>query len=290
MSNNKIIPDKPVKKIRNEDLNIGKLRGKIKYVLNQDKTQLTKPSREGLFTDHIFVNPNNKDKDKSIFIKGNKYHPIIGKICNLVNAGISPQIYIVGQQRLGKTKLGHYILSVLHDEINLLRGSYDPENQLIYNNIEYLTATAQFKRIGMVCDEAENYLNTQDRWSDFVKNVSGLIRSQSIRENPQLIITPTFKHIAPQIRKHADIIIHLIDKRVATVKTIQARHDKIDSKGYDYKFKKYPTWLIPKLPSKKVKEFDKIENQYKGKYAYQLLLDGINKELENKKEDNISTL
>jgi len=285
--------DNPVEKLRNNEINVKKLRGKIKYLLSQEKTLLNPPNTKNLFTDHIYIHPNQfskKSKDRSIYIKGKKYHPIIAKICNMTNAGISPQIYITGNQRLGKSKTAHYIAEILHNEINLLQGTYNPHDQLLYNNLEYLLATATFKRKVMLMDEAENYLNTQDRWDDFVKNASGLIRSQSIRQNPQFIITPTYKHIAPQIRKHVDILINMVGKRKATVKVIEARHDKIDSKGYDFKFNYYPKWIIPKLPKQKIKEYNKIENKYKGRYSLELLIQGIDTTITEKGSKEISTL
>lgn len=288
---NKTIPEKPIKKLRKGKLNIKKLRGKIKKILNQKKSRLKKPKTKNLYTDKIYIPPEKEEKkDQSIYIKGEKYHPIIGKICNMVNSGISPQIYIVGQQRYGKSKTAHYIAKALHNEINLLRDEYDPENQLIYNNIEYLLGTAKFKRKAMICDEAENYLNTKDRWTDFVQNVGGLIRSQSIRGNPQIIVTPTFKYIAPQIRKHVDIIINMKGKMKATVKAIQSRHDKVNSRGYDYLFTTYPYWYIPKLPKKEVKRYDKLENKYKGEYSLKMLIEGIDKQLNDKEDKEIASL
>lgn len=291
-----ILPDKPVKKYREGDINPKKLRGKINQALKKYEYPDVEPSTEGLFTDDVYI-PQEEYKKKgdkgylqNIHIKGKEYHPIIGRICNMVNSNITPIIFIVGQQQYGKSKTAHYLGHVLHNEINLLRGEYDPKDQLIYNELEYLLASAQFTRKFKLNDEAEEYLNTQNRWDSFVKMVAGDIRTQSKRQNVSTIVTPTFKHIAPQIRKHVNIMINMVGKRKATVQAIEVKHNKIGNRGYDQKFINYPKWLIPKVPKKKIKEWERIEDRFKGSYSIQNLKDGLDKLIEEKEKEDIATL
>jgi len=291
-----ILPDKPVKKFREGELDLKKLRGKINRALKKYKYPDVEPDTEGLFTDDVYIDKQElrKKKEKgqpmNITIKGRQYHPIIGRICNMVNSNITPVIFIVGQQQFGKSKTAHYIADILHNEIKLFRGSYEPKNQLIYNDLEYLLASAEFTRMAKVIDEAEEHLNTQQRWEEFVKMVAGDIRTQSKRQNLNEIITPTFKHIAPQVRKHVNIMINMTGRRMASVQAIEVKHNKIGSRGYDQKFINYPTWRIPKVSKKKIKKWERIEDQFKGTYSLQNLRDGLDELIEEKEKEDISTL
>jgi len=291
-----LLPENPVKKYRNGELDPKKLRGKIQRALKKYKYPNVEPDTEDLFTDDVYIDREELEKKKekgqpmNVYIKGKAYHPIIGRICNMVNSNITPTIFIVGQQQYGKSKTAHYIAHVLHNEINLLRGKYDPEDQLIYNEVEYLLASAGFTRKAKVNDEAEEYLNTRNRWDEFVKRVAGDIRTQSKRQNLNEIITPTFKHIAPQIRKHVNIMINMVGRRKATVQAIEVKHNKIGSRGYDQRFINYPTWRIPKVPKKLIREWERIEDQFKGTYSIENLRDGLDNLIKEKEKEDVATL
>lgn len=285
-----------VRKFREDEINIRKLRGQIKTALNNNKYENVNPSREGLFTDDVFIpekefrKKQKKNRPLNIEINGHWVHPIFGRITNMINHNITPVVFVVGQQQYGKSKTAHYIADTLHNKLNVLRGAYEPKNQLIYNELEYLLASASFTRMAKINDEAEEYLNTKDRWNDFVKMVAGDIRTQSKRENCSLIVTPTYKNVAPQIRKHVNIMVHMVGKRLAQVQVIEMKHNKIGSRGMDQKFIQYPLWKIPKVSKKKINQWEKIEDQFKGTYSMENLKKGLDKLLEEKENEKLGRL
>lgn len=290
------LPNDIVERFRDNEINVKKLKSQIKKALENQEYENVNPEKDGLFTENVFVpekefkKRKKKNQPLNIEVNGSWVHPIFGRISNMVNNNITPVIFVVGQQQYGKSKTAHYIAHTLHDKINLLRGSYNPKNQLIYNELEYLMASASFTRMAKINDEAEEYLNTKDRWDDFVKMVAGDIRTQSKRENVSLIVTPTYKNVAPQIRKHVNIMINMVGKRTAQVQVIEMKHNKIGSRGMDQKFIQYPYWKIPKIPKDLIKEWESIEDRFKGTYSLENLKRGLDKLLEEKEKEKLGRL
>ena len=294
------IPENIVEQIRSNEINDQLLLKKINFILEQvDKSnfEIKKPDRSGLYDEKIYI-PESKRKrwDKhptesmNIKINGIYCHPLFSKLNNMLYRGISPIIAICGNQRYGKSKTGAYISYMLHNRLNILKDEINFKNQLIYDETEYASSIVSFKRKARICDEAEEYLNSYEHYSDYVRNVASALRTLSILENVEIIITPKIKNIAPRIREHIDFIILMKGRQKAKVTRIKNKKDKINSRGYDNVYLRYPDWKVPNLPKKYIEEYEKIETRYKGKNSFELLKNTLEGKIEERQESDIAEM
>ena len=270
-----------VRKIREGKVSEDKLLKKVNYILEKVENynyNLPKPSRQGLYTDKVRISKYQRKKWKknphssyNVKINGYWVHPIFAKLVNMINNGITPVVFICGQQRYGKSKLGAYISYMLHNKLNVLEGDLDFKNQLIYSEVEYLASILGFRRKARILDEAEEYLNSYEHYTTQVRSVASSIRTLSILENIEIIISPNTKNISKRIREHIDFIISMEKKQYAKVTRIIPKKDKLNSRGYDNRYIRYPFWKVPDLPKKVIKNYEQIEEAYKSKNSLQIL-------------------
>lgn len=283
-----------VERFREQDISLDKVKKKLNKAEKSDEgLTVSKPDRDRL---DVFDKPIKVDEDKDISEMGNVYingcsvHPMYGKIANMLYNGKSPVLYVVGDPRMGKSKTAGVIAWLLHNKLNLLHGSFNPRNQLLFNETEFILAKLAFKRMALFCDEAHEYLNTKERWSDFVKNVEGAIRTQAIRENVYIIVTTQYKRIAPQIRENIDFMIDMKQRQFADVTRYDMKNGKVSNRGSNYNFIQYPRYSVEKLPEKQLDMYERVENQFKGDYILNLASSTIDKKIEEAKEKQVRQL
>jgi len=255
--------------------------------VQEEKNHIDIPDRSDLKTDKIYL-PDNPDGN--VNVNGHWVHPMYARINNMMAQNESPIIIIVGKEGKGKSMTALVLAHYLHDKLNLLRGSFDPEQQTVYRVIEFLLAERDTTRTALMFDEANETLNSSNFNSMMNKAVRGALRTQRKRENVHIFVCPEYKKLDKGIRQKVDILIDMRAKQYAKVKSYQMKHGKRGNRGLDYNYTNYPDWAVPDVPESLQKTYDEIDNQFKGSYLDDLLINVLNERLEELEEENTATL
>ena len=202
----------------------------------------------------------------------------------------SPIIIIVGKEGKGKSMTALVLAHYLHDKLNLLRGSFDPEKQTVYRVIEFLLAERDSTRTALMFDEANETLNSSNFNSMMNKAVRGALRTQRKRENVHIFVCPEYKKLDKGVRQKVDILIDMRGKQFAKVRSYSMKHGKRGNRGLDYNYTDYPNWAVPNVPESLQKTYDEIDNKFKGSYLDDLLLNVLNEKMEELEKEKTATL
>lgn len=211
-----------------------------------------------------------------------EYSIVFLRIANLLNNGYSPNIGIFGKSQRGKSETALYILETLHNDLNLLRGDFEPKNQVIYDVVPFLLFYRHNARVGCLFEEAGETLNKNDYNTKMNKAVAGTLRTQGKKQIPNFFVTPEASELDPRIRDNIDIEIELTGTGKAKITFYERIHGKkAETKRRKYKFGRVPgTWKVPRASKKTRKKYDEIDSSYKGRYLDELLIDTINEKIE----------
>lgn len=258
----------------------------ISDVENEDK-EIDIGSTEGLFNDRIELS---KEPEGNVKINGHWVHPIYARIVNQLVDGLSPIIIIVGKEGYGKSMTGLQLAITLHEKLNVLRGDFNLQNQVIYQVLEFLFLERQSTRTAEMFEEANETLNSGDYQSKMNKAVAGAVRTQRKRQNVKIFVAPEYKKIDKRIRQKVDVLIEMKNEQFADVKSYRYKHGKRGNRGLDYSWRDYPYWSVPDVPEDRREEYDKIDNQFKGSYLDSLIEDVLQEQIEEKEEEKTASI
>lgn len=279
-------PNQPVQQLRNNK-NIEFLEELITDIQESDK-EIDIPERDSLFTDNIFLE---NEPDGNICINGQWVHPVMARIVNQINDGLAPNIAVVGKEGYGKSMTGLWIAYLLHNKLNVLRNDLNLDNQLVYRPLEFLFLERESTRTAELFEEANETLNVNDYHTVFNKSVAGAVRTQRKRENPKIFIGPELQQIDSRIRDKLDVVVEMKGKRYAEVTTYKLKHAKKSNRGMDYYFNNdYPDWKVPKVPESYKESYDKIDNNYKGSYLDDLILEVLQEKINEMEKESTATI
>jgi len=217
---------------------------------------------------------------------GEYCHPMFSVINNMMVNGMSPVIFVVGDRRLGKSKAAYYIADMVHRKLNICPGEFEPNKQLLYDELEFLLLILFAKRVVQVADEAHRYLDWRSQHSEYVKAAESVLDTMAIHNNLHIVVTPKYKKIVSGIRSHADFIVEMTGKQEASVTWYQDKYGKKGNRGLDFKFDEFPDWNIPDIPQERIESYESIENDYKYEDLLGLIEKVAKKRMEEKETDN----
>lgn len=220
----------------------------------------------------------------NIEVHGEYCHPIFAVLNNMMVSGMSPVVFIVGDRRLGKSKTALYMAKMMHQILGITQGSFRPQEQLIYDDLEFLLLIATSQRIVQIADEAHRYLHWQDQRSSFVRAVSSVLDTMAIHNNLHIVVTPKYKKIASGIRDHVDFMVEMKDRQFAEVTWYKDKYGKKGNRGLDFEFDEFPYWNIPDIPDKEMQEYEEIEDQYKYQDHLDLIIQRAEEKIQEKEE------
>lgn len=211
--------------------------------------------------------------------------PVI-RIANMINTGLSPVIGIFGKEQTGKSNTALYLNHVIHNELNLVKGSFDPISQTVYEVIPFLVLLRNTTRRAIMFDEAGETLNKNDYNSKMNRAVAGSLRTQSKRQIPYFFVTPEAGELDPRIREKIDIEIEMVSKGRGEVTLYEKIHGrKGENKQQRYEFASLnEKWKVPKAPEDIRSKYDKLDSHFKGRYLDDLLGDAIEEKLEEEND------
>lgn len=102
------------------------------------------------------------NNDKCI-IEGEEYPLVIGQIIKLIEKGDQPRIVVLADPGHGKTYLLGRLSEILHDELDILNGSFDPQNQMMQNPTKFVNRTRTQRRKIFTVPDADAVFPS-DKW------------------------------------------------------------------------------------------------------------------------------
>lgn len=261
----------------------------LEEVENDDDVVSERPELGDDINQETFDLPSNEQLALNFDIEQGNYSVVFLRIANLLNNGLSPNIGIFGKSQRGKSTTALYILYVLHEELNLLRGDFNPTNQVIYEVVPFLLFYRYNARVGCLFEEAGETLNKNDYNTKMNKAVAGVVRTQGKKQIPNIFVTPEASELDPRIQGNLDIEIEMKSTGKAEI-TLYERifSRKAETRKRKYKFANVPgTWNVPKPPADIRQEYDSIDSSYKGRYLDELLVDAINEKIEKEQEKSV---
>lgn len=257
-----------LEKLREDD-NKEILKDIVEDVSESDAEEIDIPDKEDLFTDKVNV-PDGAD---NVTINGLPLHILYSRIVNQLNSGQSPIIAVVGKEGLGKSMTALIIAKTLH-EINVLSGDFSPKENTLYDVLEFLMKVRSSTRQAIMIDEANEVINVNDYHSDMNRAVASTLRTQRKRENVYIFVAPELQKLDSRVRDKIDVLVDLKKKQFANITAYRFKHGKRKSRGMDFKKVNYPAYIIPDISDvgdNLKSEYDKVDNQYKGKHLDDLL-------------------
>lgn len=253
-------------------------------------------SRRPELDDSINQKKYNLPTDKPVALKyeipeGKKdaYSVVFLRMANLLNSGLSPNIGIFGKSQRGKSNTALYLLETAHNDLNLLRGDFNPANQVLYDVVPFLLFYRHNGRVGALMEEAGETVNKNDYNSKMNKAVAGTLRTQGKKQIPNIFVTPEAQELDPRVRDNIDIEIEMVSTGKAKITFYERIHGKkAETKQQNYKFGRVNgTWKVPKASKKIREQYDKIDSGFKGRYLDELLKQAINEKIEEEKENSV---
>lgn len=257
--------------------------------VQEQEQHIKKPDTTDIFNDRVNVSPRDVIKNK-IHINGKRTHIIFSKIANMLKDGLSPIIAIVGKEGNGKSMTGLYMAHLLHDQLNLMKGSFSPQNQIIYRVLPFLIYLRNSARTCMIFEEANETLNKNDYNSAMNHAVASALRTQRKRQCVYIFICPELPELDPRIKDKADVVLEMTGKQEAEITSYQLRHGKKTNRGWDFIFNNYPEWDVPDVPENLMEEYEQIDDRFKGEWLDELILSVLRERLEEMQEQQVATI
>jgi len=262
----------------------------LEEVENDDDVVSERPELGDDINTSTFDLPPNQEIALNYEIPGQgTYNVIFIRIANLLNNGISPNIGIFGKSQRGKSETALYILHTLHNDLNLLRGNFNPADQVIYGVIPFLLFYRYNARVGALFEEAGETLNKNKYNTKMNHAVAGTLRTQGKKQIPNLFVTPEASELDPRIRDNIDIEIEMVSTGKAKITFYERIHGKkAEAQRRNYEFGRVNgRWKVPRPPKRIRAEYDKIDSGFKGRYLDELLIKAINEKIEEEEQNKV---
>lgn len=272
--------DKTVKKLRDSRTDPDYLMSLLDELDQDEQVDIDIPEKDKLHDERVYMQSMNSE----ININGVWTHPALGFIANMLETGTSPIIIVVGKEGYGKSYTALLIAYHLH-KMNVLKGDFKPMNQSVYDVIEFLFFYMNNTRQVAMFDEAAETLNKNDYHTKMNKAVAGALRTQRKREMVNLFVLPDLDELDSRIVDKVDLLVNMKGKRQAEFTIYEKKHAKRGNRGLDYNFwSNLPDWNVPDVPNDLAETYEEIDNNYKGNYLRELLINTINERVEEIQE------
>lgn len=263
----------------------------LMQVLRQQEIKTPRPDTSDVFDDYVWIPDDLDTAPRTWNINGHRVPFVLVPIVNMLHAGLSPIVVIVGKEQKGKSSLAVWLMHLLHEKINALRGTFDPYNDVIYDVSSFLMWYLTNLRGGALYEEADETVGKNTYNSRFNRSVASTLRTQGKRQNLNLFVCPELDMLDPRIVDKADFVIEKLHETRASVTRYSKRHAKRSNRGLDYNFQEYPDLVdIPKPPDDLWERYDEVDSKFKGNFLTELLLDVLEERIAKLEEQNTAVL
>lgn len=243
----------------------------IERKLNNDEE--VDPSMQGVFNQT--VQPRQK-------INGKSFHMIFNFLVNQIVQGYAPVVAVVGKEGKGKSMMALEIARILHNEIGVCKGDFQPESNLFYDVIEFLEFLKGAERQVLLFDEAGVNLSSKQWYSDFNRALDQAIQTMRYKQNAYVFILPKLQDLDKAVRERIDLKIEVTKKGFAKPTLYEYNFGKMDgSEGKDRNKHLLPGLSLGLPPAQLRKEYRDKEIAFKQSN----IEEWIDKLLQEKKEE-----
>lgn len=272
--------DDAIALLRDSEAGMKELQSIMEDLDKDEAHEILIPDKEDLFTDEVSI----PEGAQTVNINGRGLHLLYAKIVNQLNQGESPIIIIVGKEGKGKSMTALRVANKLH-QVNVLSGDFDPEEQTLYDGLEFLIKVRNSTREVIMVDEANEVINVNDYHQFMNRAVASTLRTQRKRENVYIFVGPELQKIDGRVREKADVVIDMTKEQFGKVTAYNLKHGKRNNRGKDYKKQKYPAYVVPDIDEELKKTYEKIDNEFKGSWMDEMIKEAINERIEEMQED-----
>jgi hypothetical protein len=169
------------------------------------------------------------------------YHVFIHKIVEKLNEGKDVNVVMCGEKGNGKSIGALRLAEIMHDELNVFKGSFDPERNLIYDTLDYLDIMRNIElpewdedidinpnRECIIVDEAGVQLNKSDYTTEMNEAFGDMLDVQRKANCLVIYALPIAGDLDVRIKRDIDFVVEFIDVGVAKVTGYTYQHGRLE--------------------------------------------------------------
>jgi hypothetical protein len=174
-------------------------------------------------------------------INGKYFHIFIHKIVEKLNEGKDVNVVMCGEKGNGKSIGALRLAEIMHKELNVFKGSFDPERNLIYDTLDYLDIMRNIelpewdedidinpKRECIIVDEAGVQLNKSDYTTEMNEAFGDMLDVQRKANCLVIYALPIAGDLDVRIKRDIDFVVEFIDVGLAKVTGYTYQHGRLD--------------------------------------------------------------
>lgn len=226
-----------------------------------------------LFTDEYEAYPQQGLYKKPL--QGDYYHIFIHKIVEKLNEGKDVSIIFCGEKGNGKTYGALRLIEIMHDDLNMFAEDFDPQEQVIYDPLDYLDQMRKIDipdederedninpdRKAFLVDEAGIQLDKSNYYGDMNNAFADMLDIQRKANCLVIYALPVAGKIDSRIKDDIDFVIEMKDHGVASVTGFTFQHARLDEAKRIFVNYNQQEALLSKFDSNGLWKFDEIEDQ-----------------------------
>jgi hypothetical protein len=203
------------------------------------------------------------------------YHIFIHKIVEKLNEGKDVSIIFCGEKGNGKTYGALRLIEILYNDLNMFSGEFDPQEQVIYDPLDYLDQMRQIDipdeddredninpdRKAFLVDEAGLQLNKSDYYGEMNDAFADMLDIQRKANCLVIYALPVAGNIDSRIKDDIDFVIEMKDQGVASVTGFTFQHARLDEAKRMFVNYNRQESILNKFDNNGLWKFDEIEDQ-----------------------------
>lgn len=208
-------------------------------------------------------------------LDGEYYHIFIHKIVEKLNEGKDVSIIFCGEKGNGKTYGALKLIEKMYKDLNMFEGEFDPQEQVIYDPLDYLDQMRQIDipdeddredninpdRKAFLVDEAGLQLDKSNYYGEMNQAFADMLDIQRKANCLVIYALPVAGKIDSRIKDDIDFVIEMKDQGVASVTGFTFQHARLDEAKRIFVNYNQQEALLNKFDSNGLWKFDEIEDQ-----------------------------
>lgn len=167
---------------------------------------------------------------------------------NQVVQNYAPVVAFVGKEGTGKSMAALEMARILHEEINVLKGDFDPKENLCYEVVEFLEIVKDNSRQAIIFDEAGVNVSSKTWYEDMNRAINQTIQTMRYKSNVYIFVLPKLKDLDKSIRERIDLRIEMNKPGVADPTIYEYNFGKMDGDNRSERKQYFLETWTPDLP------------------------------------------
>lgn len=233
------------------------------------------------------------DNRKKRPVNGIYEHIFIHKIVEKLNEGKDVSVVMCGEKGNGKSIGALKLVEKLYNDMDVFKGDFNPETNLIYDTLDYLEIMKNIElpefndrddninpdREAIIVDESGVQLNKSDYNSEMNDAFSDMLQIQRKANCLVIYCLPVAGDLDVRIKRDVDFVVEFIEQGIARITGYSFQHGRLDDDSRIYVDFNRQELIVnpdlnigddhgfwtPSLPNDEdlIEAYTKKENQYK---------------------------